>query len=119
MSKIKRQGGFTLIELMIIVIIIGMLAALAIPYFLDVSYIRAEASKVLLDINSAEVKHWKANHCYTADSVAIAGHGVTWPTDSRWQYEIKLDDSLGYRAFAICDGDTVATTDARGVVKYR
>jgi prepilin-type N-terminal cleavage/methylation domain-containing protein len=50
LSKInKRRGGFTLVEIMIVVAIIALLAAIAVPGFLRARK-RAQASRILNDL---------------------------------------------------------------------
>ena len=51
--KRRVQAGFTLIELMIVVAIIGILAAVALPAYQDYT-IRAKASEVILAASSAK-----------------------------------------------------------------
>ena len=51
--KRSLQKGFTLIELMIVVAIIGILAAVALPAYQDYT-VRAKVSEVLLAASSAK-----------------------------------------------------------------
>jgi type IV pilus assembly protein PilA len=52
-AKQKAQQGFTLIELMIVIAIIGILAAVALPAYQDYT-VRAKASELILAASSAK-----------------------------------------------------------------
>lgn len=53
--KIRMQQGFTLIELMIVIAIIGILAAVALPAYQDYT-VRAKTSELLLATSTAKNK---------------------------------------------------------------
>jgi type IV pilus assembly protein PilA len=68
------QKGFTLIELMIVVAIIGILAAVALPAYQDYT-VRAKVSELILAASSA--KTTLAEKFQTDPSTATFGTGVT------------------------------------------
>src|SRR5678816_3311717 len=73
-KRLKGQKGFTLIELMIVVAIIGILAAIAIPNFLQyqLKSRQSEAKVNLQAIKTSEVSFQAERGCY----IGIAVEGV-------------------------------------------
>jgi type IV pilus assembly protein PilA len=66
----KKQQGFTLIELMIVVAIIGILAAIALPAYSDYTK-KAKVSEVMLAASSART----AVAEYAASNLVLPGAG--------------------------------------------
>jgi prepilin-type N-terminal cleavage/methylation domain-containing protein len=68
-----KRGGFTLVEIMIVVAIIALLAAIAVPGFLRARK-RSQASKIINDlrmIDSAMDQYAIENQKKTGDAIAI------------------------------------------------
>ena len=70
----KKRGGFTLVEIMIVVAIIALLAAIAVPGFLRARK-RSQASKILNDlrlIDAAVDQYAIENNKQSGETVTIA-----------------------------------------------
>ncbi len=97
-SRFHNRKGFTLIELMIVVVIIGILAALAIPRFMKATTKakQSEAKQLLKQIYTMEHSYRQANDTYGDLGVTInAGAGGQFPqigvdvqTTARYTYTI-------------------------------
>ena len=76
----KNQGGFTLVELMIVVIIVGILAAVAIPMYQGATE-RAKASEAVAALGTIRgaMRVYYAEHGTYVIAGVVAGDEVTNP----------------------------------------
>jgi len=113
----KKQAGFTLIELMIVIAIIGVLASLAVSAYQTYT-VRAQVAEALTMGAGAKapvVDAFNMNGEPPADRTA-AGLSAP-PTDTRGTYvsqvdifEGRVDITMGGRAHADVFGDTISFT---------
>lgn len=86
----KRQQGFTLLELMVVVVIIGVLGALIVPNFMDrPNEARVSAAKTDISSLMQALKLYKLdNHRYPTTEQglnALVAKPVTGPSPANWK----------------------------------
>jgi type IV pilus assembly protein PilE len=112
----RSNRGFTLIELMIVVVIIGILAAIAVPKFNEVSKRskEAEAAPVLKQLRTLQERYLQAEGVYAASITDLEGAAVNFADGKYYSFNmgaasasafvacaIPLDASLGLQSFRI------------------
>lgn len=118
----KTHNGFTLIELMIVVVVIGILAAVAFPSYQ--SYIvksnRAVAQAFMMDVENRQKQYLLDARSYAAD---LATLGMAAPSDVSGFYTVSIAVSAAPPAFTITatpiagtkqEGDGALTLDNSG-----
>lgn len=120
-SRFHNRKGFTLIELMIVVVIIGILAALAIPRFMKSTSKakQSEARQILKQIYTMQHTYRQANTTYGDAGVTIAANtGGTFPdigvdvgVNAMYEYAVTAADANGFTATATANIDDDATDD--------
>jgi type IV pilus assembly protein PilA len=99
----RIQQGFTLIELMIVVAIIGILAAVALPAYQDYT-VRSKMSEVILAMSA----------CRTSITEVYQSGGSA-PGANSWGCENITGNQSKYVNKIITDGDGIVTADIQGI----
>jgi type IV pilus assembly protein PilE len=98
-SRRKHVRGFTLIELMIVVAVIGILSAIAYPSYK--SYIlksrRADAKNALLDLAAREERVFSNTNGYSVDPAVLGYPPVPPATVAAWPYGVNSSGSVFYQ----------------------
>jgi len=104
----RRQHGFTLIELMIAIVIVGIIATMAIPYVQD--YLRhskrAEATSALIQLSQAMQRYYTENNTYLG--AADSGNNTGAPAETTYPY--SQSPSSGIAAYKLSISAATAST---------
>ena len=128
-NLIRDQAGFSLTELLVVIVIIGILAALALPKFLNViTRAKATEAKLMLkQVYQLQETFYIENDLYANDLAALGFQQERLKTEggtARYRIELSNASPTGYiaKATAVVDFDKDGTfniwsIDQAGILK--
>ncbi|HOV22203.1 MAG TPA: prepilin-type N-terminal cleavage/methylation domain-containing protein [bacterium] len=105
-KMMKNKKGFTLIELMVVVIIVGILASVAVPlYTAHVKQAKASEGAALVgSVRTAELVYYAQHNTYTDDKteLGIDASANKYFTDYSFDGDVT---ATAFKAITTCDDD--------------
>lgn len=95
----KRNNGFTLVEIVIVVVILGILAALALPKVTgpNESIISSEGRQTLITLLGAQQRYFLENGAYSASTASL---DVTIPASTYFNAPAVANDAAALASVA-------------------
>jgi len=112
----QRAKGFTLIELMIVVVIVGILAAVALPAFGD-QLRKSRRSEAVSELQRVvlQMEQWRSNNPSYANAVSPAVGVGTYPTvaasNAYYTFAISGQSATGFTVTATAKTGTSQVND--------
>ena len=94
---VSSQGGFSLIELLIVVTIVGVLLAVALPSYRQFvrESARAEARRVLMEVAADQERFYSLNNSYSTDAGPMSDPVVEDRMSESGRYQVSVTACSG------------------------
>jgi len=107
-----KYKGFTLVELMITVAIVGILAAIALPSYqtYTLKTKRSDAKIGLLQMADSQERYYLQNNSYAATNTLLYGAAVKQSPENKYLLTVTSGGATGFVVSAAAQAEQVADT---------